>query len=886
MRSTLIFLMLAALLCTAGPAWSVPADGAPAEVEIATGPDGLLQMEQQGKVTVRALRGWGRLPDTYVRLAQRMRQEAGLDLLGADLGQIRTWSADPSLAQYGAELTELAGFMEGGEHLDWAPPAPGASVPAGTLVRSAGVRWAQEIDGPVAVPDASPGAGSANAAAAPVAQADAPAPVIEPEPSAPEATEAASEQPVAAADEPEQAQAPDQAPPNDVGPEDGVEFPINYQVPGTYRVKLRVEGLRNDSVEPWFKYAAPALLPDNPDILAREKAYFEERTSRLPDPGEAGDPNSPYDLVLGVATPDTPVVIRVDAPENPAVSLSEQEIKDNVSYRVLNKSLLFHTFDAAGGNADIDFKKDLDSVSWTPRIDPGTGRPVGPRAVGVYMAYRLKKYVGEHELGVLKYQYHRIGWVLAAMPGDVYERSGSLYAVGSDEPISGGDASAGSPVQAADKIDFELSQFALDSGAIKLSDDLKHAAWVDGERKGRKRMFVNGRPGPWHDDIKTYSMRFSPNGESFYYEAEVGEKIVPILNGAQGPVFDDIDTRALSDDGASLLVGGESGGLYRVFLNGSQVRETPDRVEKSVIGPDGKAAWAERGKDESGKKYAVVVASDGVVGTRYAGIHSDIVRTSGRSDMWYVAEKEGGDRYLIRDGEELKPSMGYGSQFTVTPDGHNYAYVAPQGQDMACMVVGGQIGPDFKKIWNPAKFSADGSRHIYEGRGDNDASLVVDGKVVSHGFGPLKDVAAQTFSPDGSRWAAGFQLNDEEYVVVVDGKEVGRGSGKPRSIVFSPDGSRVAWLEKNKKFWRAYLDGEAGPEFREIYDDEPPQFSPDGKHFVYFARDKEKKMHAVVFGGEDKANDIVAPRAVFTSSGLEYLAVDGNRLRKHVIALP
>ena len=216
MRSSLIILILAGFLC-AGPAFSATAQGAAPEVEIATGPDGLLQMEAEGKVTVRALRGWGRLPDTFVKLAQRMRQEAGLDLLGADLGQIRTWIADEAAAAYRADLQELATFMERGEHLDWSPSAPGAAVPAGTLLRSGGARWTQTADGPVEAPAAT--ADTAPAEAAPV----------QAEVAQGAGTETASALPPAA--------------PSDAGPAEGVEFPINDQVQGTYRVRLQAEGI-------------------------------------------------------------------------------------------------------------------------------------------------------------------------------------------------------------------------------------------------------------------------------------------------------------------------------------------------------------------------------------------------------------------------------------------------------------------------------------------------------------------------------------------------------------------------------------------------------------------------------------------------------------------
>ena len=128
-------------------------------------------------------------------------------------------------------------------------------------------------------------------------------------------------------------------------------------------------------------------------------------------------------------------------------------------------------------------------------------------------------------------------------------------------------------------------------------------------------------------------------------------------------------------------------------------------------------------------------------------------------------------------------------------------------------------------------------------------------------------------------------LGNDEYVIVVDGKEFARGQGSPRAIAFSPDGTRVAWLEKQKNSARAFLDGQAGPEYRDIYDQEPPQFSPDGRHLVYFAQDADKKFHIVVFGGASRMHEMIPPRATFFDGKAEYLAIDGNRIRRESIPL-
>lgn len=860
MRYSRTFLLLVVLfMCLSGS--TAFSQDAPA-METATGPAGLLELEQKGEVTVRALRAWGRLPDQFVALARDMRQQGGIDLLGADLTQVRQWieqaeAGDAALASFQDELTELIRFMDTGEYLDWSPASAQTPVPAGTLVRSGQKRWMQDADGPPMVAGEEHGA-------SPEQVGD---------------TGDSGQEQVAQTTLPPSA-------PVDAGPEDGLEFPLNDQVPGTYRVRLQVEGLAPVQVEdePFFQRRLTSMLPGDPSVLQGEQGFFnrlaEYRTVR-----PVLEDDVPYNLFLGMATMDTPVVIRVDAPDNPEIVLSEKEIADRVSYRVVGKDVFVYRFSEALGGAEIEFEDSRDGeIRWTPRADPVSSRPVGPRVLGVYMSYRIKKFIGDNELGTLSTSQHRIGWIVTAMPGDVYEHEGVLYAVGQEGTLSAV-ASTG-PASAPENFDFELSEYAMKEGAVRLSDDLRHVAWVDGEEQGQKRVVVNGEPGKWYDDIRGYTLKFTPGGEAFCFEAQLGEKKVPVCNGADGPAFDDIEMVVMSDDGAHLLVGGRVDKLYRVYLNGAQIRETTNRVREGALAADGKAAWIERGRDEqTWTEYALVVDSEGREGQKYTAIHSGLLFTKARSQLYYIAEIQGRDRYLVRDGEELKPTMGYGYKFTVTPDSAYYAYVAQLSDDVRAMVVNGQIGPDFSDIWEVATFSPDSSRHIYEGKKGQEAVLVIDGQSFEHAFGQVEAVRGQTFSPDSQRWAAALMLGNDEYVIVVDGKEFGRGQGSPRAIAFSPDGTRVAWLEKQKNSVRAFLDGQAGPEYRDIYDQEPPQFSPDGRHLVYFAQDADKKFHIVVFGGESRMHEMIPPRATFSDGKAEYLAIDGNRIRRESIPL-
>ncbi|SFL64031.1 hypothetical protein SAMN05421830_104151 [Desulfomicrobium norvegicum] len=843
-------------------------DAFAATVEIATGPDGLLQMEQQGKVTVRALRGWGRLPDTYMKLAQQLRQQGGLDLLGADLAQIRAWIAqaqggDAVLAGHLVELESLATFMDGGEHLDWTPVQDQSSLPEGALVRQEGKRWTH-------IPGASMTMATAPAAPESLPAESAPVPAPEPAPAAePPAPlpEPVSTAPVVSSET----------------QGEGLEFPIYGGKSGTYRARLVVEGLQaaGGREELYFQQQDPSRWLETERVKGME-------AEELSSSNGAWSSDAPYETRFGYAQLGTPVSIRVEAPQSPVIELTEQEAKDNVRYEITGREYRFILADSASGEAEIGFEEDKwgkndGSVSWTPQLDSESGQPVGPRVIGIYMAYKIKKFIGKHEFGRLRADFRRIGWVVVAMPGDIYSDGASMFAVGQEKPLAGAGAEPNWtwPVAAPEKFDFELPEETLKKMEVKLSEDLRKVAWVEGT-EGRQRVVLNGVPGKWYNEVPSYMMQFSRNGESFCFVAELGDRKIPVFNGVEGAIFEDLEMLRLSEDGAHTLAAGHVGeGVYRVYLDGVMIRETSARVRKPVLAVDGTAAWVE--SDKAGGER--VFTSAGYEGPAYKSIIETPEFTTRRVELYYIADKDGDQRYLVRNGEELKPGMGVGYEFAVTPDSTFYAYAAPNGNDGETMVVNGKIGPDFSSIWGAGEFNADGTRHAYDAKRGNESVLVIDDAEFSSGVKALKGIWGFTFSPDGTRWAAGFRPNDDEYVMMVDGKEFARRKGKPRKIVFSPDGERVAWLEDAGSTWRAILDGEEGPEVRAIYDEEPPQFSPDGSTLVYFYRDKDKKMHVTEFGGEDRMHDLIPPRAVFTKGGIEYLAIDANRFRRESMPL-
>ena len=89
----------------------------------------LLELHQQGRLTLRAVRAWGQLPSEADRLALALR-EAGFNLLDADLDQLTLWveaarrGTEPQLQPWQSELAELSAHLQQLLGITQAPDSP------------------------------------------------------------------------------------------------------------------------------------------------------------------------------------------------------------------------------------------------------------------------------------------------------------------------------------------------------------------------------------------------------------------------------------------------------------------------------------------------------------------------------------------------------------------------------------------------------------------------------------------------------------------------------------------------------------------------------------------------------------------------------------------
>ena len=230
--------------------------------------------------------------------------------------------------------------------------------------------------------------------------------------------------------------------------------------------------------------------------------------------------------------------------------------------------------------------------------------------------------------------------------------------------------------------------------------------------------------------------------------------------------------------------------------------------------------------------------------------------TAGGHVFWFEDLPDGRVRFVWdgspRDPFELVPQSD-GNPVVFSADESRISYHGRRGETWFVGVDGEELGP-YQGITRsvPATFSRDGGHVAFGAFIGDRPRLILDG--VAHGdwrVAPIPPV----FSPDGTRLAfvaenreiqPGESLAGYRQRVILDDVDQPEADGisvTPGGISFSPDSRRFAYGAVTAGDLRFVVDGVAGRPMRDAHG---PTFSPDSRQFAYAATLDDKSMAVVV----------------------------------------
>jgi Tol biopolymer transport system component len=341
--------------------------------------------------------------------------------------------------------------------------------------------------------------------------------------------------------------------------------------------------------------------------------------------------------------------------------------------------------------------------------------------------------------------------------------------------------------------------------------------WQDVEFSTKKRMIVDGVPGPVFDEVET--VVFSPDGNRIAYRAKKGEKWCAVLDGKIGPEFDVVCEAIFSPDGRRVAYAAEEGGTWHVVVDG-QIGPAYNQVREPVFSPDGKR-------------------------------------------VAYEAEIDGKWRAIV-DGRPQAPFDEVGG-VEFSPGGEHFKYVVYMGTKdrRQRLVIDEKPMKAFDRI-STSCFSRDGTRWAYvgvEGRGNRTAwhHVFVDGQKIGAYTGSSFAAFFLTFSDDGEHLAFEACV-DGKKVLIVDGEaktELLDGKVYWDTDLFKRS-ARLAYVWHINGKARVVLDGKPGPAYDQILSTERGSvvYSDDDSHHAYVAQKGQKDV-VVVDGDESPEYDDV-----------------------------
>ncbi len=336
----------------------------------------------------------------------------------------------------------------------------------------------------------------------------------------------------------------------------------------------------------------------------------------------------------------------------------------------------------------------------------------------------------------------------------------------------------------------------------------------------RERVMLNDQAGPEFVEVFDVSLRFTSDERSVAYVGRSrdarGETSVVVDRAGAGPVYRYASLRGLRRDGRAIysatdldhyptrLVSGDRRGPEFLSIEGMHDQQLPDDPDELVY----------KARDRDGKWY-VVMGDD--AGEPFDWVGAPQV-APGRHVAYEAAVKSGASladaaSFVVIDRVKRGPFKDVG-EVCISARGVVAYDVADAG---GSRVIGPQgEGPRYQSVME-LTFSADGGRFAYiaheaEGRD----RVVVDG-VPGPVFGDVK-LDSLIFSPDGKRVAyaasRGSEFEDPA-MAVVDGRG-GPSHAQIDELTFDLTGRHVAYVAGDGTSERVVIDGRPGPRFDDV----------------------------------------------------------------------
>jgi hypothetical protein len=171
--------------------------------------------------------------------------------------------------------------------------------------------------------------------------------------------------------------------------------------------------------------------------------------------------------------------------------------------------------------------------------------------------------------------------------------------------------------------------------------------------KGDKYVVVvNGQEGPEYDDIMKDSIVLSPDGTHFAYAAKKGNGWLVAVDGNEGPIYNGISigSPVFSPDGYNLAYAAVKDNQWFVVLNGQPIQYDCNDIGSILFSPDGRHIIHTIKKDN---RWSLVV--DGEIKLDYEHIYElnptdDAVEYTADSDGWVFRCRQS---YPSKDGGKL-----------------------------------------------------------------------------------------------------------------------------------------------------------------------------------------------------------------------------------------